>query len=120
MRALRKMLPEATIPKPLHVHVEYFENAWHFEYPGSEVSLEEKRKQAANLSQLHPTLLGDSIFLVGEAYNPHRTWVEGALDSVHTALNKSFLHREELPKGRIHDVIAKQPVQLPAHQMDAA
>ncbi|TNE50106.1 MAG: hypothetical protein EP343_09250 [Deltaproteobacteria bacterium] len=95
VKALKSLLPEVanSIPKPLHTHVESFENAWHFEHPGAEVSLSEKRELAAKPYQLNPSLLGDQLCLVGEAYNPHRTWIEGALDSVLYALNETFLNK---------------------------
>ena len=94
--ALRQMFPDCDVTYPLHTHLEIFDAAWHFEHSDATVDIYEKQEIAADLMRAFPQqvvdgTIGSSVYLCGEAYNPQRAWIIGALDSVKLSLMPRFV-----------------------------
>ncbi|WP_437755327.1 NAD(P)-binding protein [Sorangium sp. So ce1389] len=76
-------------PDPLYTHIEHHPCAWHFEWPDAKNDIFKKQFLVMLLKFAAPTIIGSNVYLVGEAYNPQRTWIQGALESV--VLSLQFL-----------------------------
>lgn len=85
IRELSVIFPDVKIPNPLKTYVKVWPDAWYWLKAGSPFT---------NCDIAHwavKPIIGESIYLVGESYNPQRaTWSDGAISSSNAALNAGF------------------------------
>jgi monoamine oxidase len=79
---LQSLFPGVAIPDPLETVTQVWDNAWHFESPGAQYTIAEKRAWA-----IRP-IAGEKVAIVGEAFNLQRTWSNGVIAMVNEALNQ--------------------------------
>ncbi|KAL9951543.1 hypothetical protein ACROYT_G044219 [Oculina patagonica] len=82
------------VPDPLDTVYQYWdEGAWHFQKPGSNITLSEVSNWAKR------PFPKQEIFVIGDAYNPYRGWTQGAIMSADNALLEGW---------QIHDKSSSQ------------
>lgn len=84
-RELHEIFPGVGIPHPLKTFVKVWPDAWYWLKAGSPFT----NCDIANWAT--KPIPGDSVYLVGESYNPQRsTWSDGAVNSSIATLNAGF------------------------------
>lgn len=81
----QQFFPDINVPLASETIVKVWDDAWHFEYPGSIYSGIQKEEWASRPIQTDPR-----IVVVGEAYHSRRTWSEGSVLSANSALFSGF------------------------------
>ncbi|KAL9968631.1 hypothetical protein ACROYT_G020746 [Oculina patagonica] len=100
--ALERLFPGVSIPKPLETVYYYWENGFeHVQRAGTHVKVSTVSDWAKR------PFPGQDVFIVGEAYNLLKGWVEGALRSAQNALQEGWqlklddsLHRQKLKPNK--------------------
>lgn len=84
-KALKRLFPGIDIPKPLQSVHQYWEDGFqHMQRAGTHISVSEVIDWAKR------PFPQQEVFIVGEAYNLIRGWVEGALQSAKNALEEGW------------------------------
>jgi protoporphyrinogen oxidase len=84
MKELRNLFPETKIPDPLFFKAHSWKNGCTYWTPG----IYDPSKESEKIMQPFPN---QSLYICGESFSLHQTWMEGALMHAETMLKKFFL-----------------------------